>query len=647
MHQRAGHRPSKGVGLANTLVVITIIVTLAFTVASVSFSHLSVSTRLSNAEVARNRAESVVAMAIDRVITDREASNPDFAGTVTLPVPASEPPGSGVACFDPLQAQAQLIPHSTNNITADVSKIGDLGRVVPAHGIHVIGVGRCNGVERRIEAILLIPKFPFSIASSGRITSNGGLKVVSLDDLSLLAGGGLSSIPPDQVNPGDIASNSNDASQAMQLQGTGIHITGDARAVGGIDYDTSTVVVDGSILPNSDKTYLPKLNLSDYDPASKPGLVTVSGNQSNLTVDNWTRSSGDLFVSGGLKLDSGVLYVDGNLSVNGGISGKGAVIATGNVEVFGGGVQTSDNVAAILAGQGLKLQANQADQAQIKGLIYTEGDLTADWVTLGGAAVANAGGAGSQVSLNNVDLAYNESSTELTFNVGENAGGGSGGGSTGSTFPADPGPWPGVPSSGLAFDPTDPAAPQVNVVVRPSFPSAPPPTAFYSAGPPPAYTIPPAATLATMMKWEVSLDGGATFGPAVDYGTPLRDQIAAQLQPHLIANGYTWQGAADVNSIQQQFFDGVTLPPPFPSLPGKITEYVNTQLVNAYDNASHLPTGPMNIYIASNPPPPTWGSTPPPPPPPSAGEPFTISLNDSLFADLRDKMKVLYWGDQW
>ncbi|MCE7874574.1 hypothetical protein DYH09_29980 [bacterium CPR1] len=618
----------RGVGLANTLVVITIMVTLAFTVASVSFSHLSVSNRLSNAEVARNRAESVVAMAIDRVITDREASNPDFAGTVTLPVPASEPPGSGVACFDELQAQAQQIPHSTNNITADVSKIGALGRVVPAHGIHVIGVGRCNGVERRVEAVLLIPKFPFSIASSGRITSNGGLKVVSLDDLSLLASGGLASIPPDQLNPGDIASNSNDASQAMNLQGTGIHITGDARAVGGIDYDTGTVVVDGSVLPNSDKTYLPKLNLSDYDPASKPGLVTVSGNQSNLEVDNWTRSSGDLFVSGGLKLDSGVLYVDGNLSVNGGISGKGAVIVTGSIEVFGGGVQASDNVAAILAGQGLKLQANQADQAQIKGLIYTEGDLSADWVTLGGATVANASGAGSQVTLNNTDIAYNESATDFSITVG--------GGSV-SAFPPSPGPWNG-PASAISntYRPTNHLSPSCPDLVpfsfKPVLSTAPPPSFFYQPGPPPSYAVPDAATLAGQVQWQVQVGSQpATTVSYTDLLSTLRNQMSSEL-------GAEYSAGDDTN-IDRTFFTGY--PAPAPPGPKYIETYVQNSLVSDYE--ASLPLIEMNDYLADNSPASDWGSGSTP----QIGEEFTISLNDGLFANLRDKMKVLYWGDQW
>jgi hypothetical protein len=633
-----------GVGLANTLVVITIIVTLAFTVASVSFSHLSVSSRLSNAEVARNRAESVVAMAIDRVITDREASNPDFNGTLNLPIAATEAPGSGTVCFDSTQAPGLSVPYSTNNISADVSKIGDLGRIVPAHGVHVIGRGVCNGVERRVEAILLIPKFPYSIASSGRITSNGGLKVASLDDLSLLSSGGLANVPPDQIQPGDIASNSTDATQAMQLQGPNIHITGDARAVGGIDWDTSTVIVDGSILPNSDKAYLPKLNLTDYDPASKAGLVTVSGNQSNLVVNNWTRSGGDLFVSGGLTLDSGVLYVDGNLSVNGGIKGTGAVIVTGQVEVFGGGSLASDNMAAVLSGGGLRLQANQADGAQFKGLIYTEGDLSADWVTLGGAAVANAPG-GSNVALNNVDIAYSKQATEITIQVGQNAGG-SGGGSTGGTFPTQPAAWVGTPSSGLTY--STEGGQNVSFSLRPSMPTPPPPGYFYTPGPPPAYAAPNGATLAPDMQWEVSV-GGGPFGPPVSY-SDLQNPAAGgslpqMLKSHVVATyGASNWAANEETALNNELFLGIILPPPLPSAAPKVGSWINANLQSMY--ASSLPLAEMNTYIAANAPPASWGSAPPPPPP-VAVEEFTISLNDSLFADLRDKMKVLYWGDQW
>ncbi len=632
MAPRTG-RPRKGVGLASTLVVISIIVVLGFTVAGISFSHLSVSTRLSNAEIARNRAESVVAMAIDRVITDRETSAPDFSGTLNLPIATGDPAGSGTVTFDATNAGSLGIPYSTNNISADVSKIGDLSRTVPSHGIHIVGVGVCNGVERRVEAMLLIPKFPHSIASSGRITSNGGLTVAAVDDLSLLTSGGLSTIPPDQIEPGDIACNSTNITNAMYLYGPDIHITGDAKAVGGIQYDSSQVVVDGAIKPNSDKSYLPTIDITDYDPATKPGLVTVSGNQSNLTVNNWTKSSGDLIISGGLTLDYGVLYVDGNLSVNGGIKGNGAVIVTGKTEVFGGGAQATDNMAAILSGGDLKLQATQADGAQFKGLIYTGGNLSADWVTLGGAAVANSP-SGSEVSLNNVEMAYSASATEFDIPVGQNAGGGGGGG-----FPAAPAPnWtPGAPLS-YNFQPVNWSVPPcpaiVPVTIRPVMATPPAPSFFYSAGPPAGYSVPSGATLASAMQWEVTVGGRAPV--TVSYGlggATLRATLKSEMQNEL---GASHMGGDD-NQIDQAFFDGY--PSPVPPGPKLVTNYVTNTLQGQY--APSIPLTGMNAV--PGPPPTTWGSTAPP----VVVDNLTISINDSTFADLREKMRVLYWGDSW
>lgn len=627
-------RSPRGVGLASTLVVISIIVMLGFTVAGVSFSHLSVSTRLSNAEIAQNRAESVVAMAIDRVITDRESSAPDFNGQLNLTIGAGEPPGSGTVTFDPGGATTLGIPFSTNNISADISKIGDLGRTVPAHGIHVLGVGVCNGVERRVEAILLIPKFPHSIASSGRITSNGGLTVAALDDLSLLTSGGLGAVPPDQIEPGDIACNSTDISQAMYLYGPDIHITGDAKAVGGIQWDETQVQVDGMIQPNSPQSHLPDLEITDYDPAAKPGLVTVSGNQNDLHVNGWTKSTGDLYVSGGLTLESGVLYVDGNLSINGGIQGNGAIIVTGTTEVFGGGAQTTDNMAAILSGGNLTLSATSSDGAQFKGLIYTEGDFRADWVTLGGAAVANKPG-GSEVALNNVEVAYNSSATEITIPVGGGGGGGTGGGS----FPPAPPPFS---SPGLVFQTPTASMPAGNVSVRVNvnMPVTPNPNVFYDSGSN-SYGQPVGMPAIDAAQYEIVVSVNGTPQPPIIV-TDDANVEARTRQAVLDAGGGATIPTPINVTINAQFAASAApmynVNTPFHiSTLGRIRSHYNTPL---------LPIDDMNAYLVDNSPAGDWDeSTGPPPPTPVDN--FTISINDSTFADLRDKMKVLYWGAPW
>lgn len=633
--------PPRGVGLATTLVVITIIVMLGFTVAGVSISHLSVSTRLSNAEVARDRAESLLAVAIDRVIAARETGT-DFSGPIELTFGAGEPPGTARLSFDQVQANTWTIPYSTNNISGNVSATGDLGRIVPAYGVHLIGVATCNGVERRREAILLIPKYPHSVASSGTITTNGGLQVAAVDDLSLLASGGLAAVPPDQIQPGDIACNSTNPLQAMHLDGPNVHITGDAKAAGGIDWNTTTVVVDGAIRPNSDKTYLPKLNVTDYDPAGKAGLVSVSGNVNNLRVDYWTKSTGNLYVSGGLHLDQGVLYVDGDLSVNGGISGSGAVFATGKIEVFGGGSMATDDQAAIVSNNGIDIQASAADPAQLKGLMYTEGDLKTDYVTLGGSAVANSPGGGNVVQLDNSEIAYNPTMTDINLNVGANQGGGGGGGSGsgGTTFPTQPPAWTGTPKA-LSYQSNNGNV-NVPVTLTPVMATAPSPSFFYDTATS-QYVIPNGQTLAGQMEWQVTINGTPIAGP-IPNGS-LQSTLRTELESYLASVGESSGTGSEYPNVDQQLFSGYTLPPPLTPPPPKVTDYINNAL--SLDYGPSVPITNMNTYIASNPPPSTWGTG-------GGGggttypvEPLLISLNDSSFAELRDRMKILYWGDSW
>ncbi len=619
-------RSRRGVGLATTLVIISIIVILAFAVAGVSISHLSVSTRLSNAEIARNRAESSLAQAIDRVIVDREAGT-NFSGQVNLPAFAGEPAGTGTVCFDTLQAGIQGIPFSTNNLANDASVVGWNGRAVPGDGVHLIGIGTCNNVERRVEAVVFIPRFPYAIASSGPVSSQGGLQVASLQDPSLLAGGGLSSIPADKIEPGDLATNSGSAT-ALDLKGNNVRITGDARASGGIDLGPS-VLIEGAIRPNSDQVDIPDLDISLYDTAGKTGLQQYTNSESNLTVDGWARYSKathgpDMYVSGGLRLDGGVLFVDGNLHVTGGISGNGAVIVTGTTEIFDGGTFAADQMAAVVSQGSVKIDGQAAGAAKFKGLIYTEGHLDADNIILAGAVVANAPGAGSSVSLDNVEMIQLPGADEHTLTVGGSAAVGNG------NEPDPPGvgsnpafnTWTSAPTTVTA---TGFGNEQYTVSATVNDDPQPTPADFLVGG---TYDL--NATNRTLIRdqlnWTVTVTRTSPPGqppvvlPAVNAASFASDVQGAvtSLSQHGASAGSNWNSMNPMGG------------------------FINLGWQNYYKPS--VPLVAMNDYKSNYGDVPVWstgGS------PGTAGETFTLSLNDGTFVDMKDKLKVLYWGPVW
>lgn len=403
-------------GLPTTLMVAALVLTMGFTVVAVGFNHLSVSSRLSNAQDAYNLAEAAVARTIEMVVDDvtyGTASNPGVPVTVSFDKAAQ----SGFVLASPDQGSAQVTfdtgepYYSTNNLGSDAQVTGWNGRIVPAEALHVVGLARCNGVERCVEAMLHVPRFPYVIASSGPIVTNGGLFVAGVKDPSVLDTPGP--IPEDQLLPGHLLTNATGAGDdALKLDGDDNRITGDVQSASGVTLGTSQV--EGEVRTYADPVDIPDLDITSYDTAGKPDVdTTLSSAESGLTVSGYARRDGSMIVTNGLTLNNGVLYVDGNLTVHDGISGRGAVIVNGQTQVFGGGSAASDNVAALLSAGDVTIQGVSGSPARFEGLIYTEGDLSSDYMQLVGVFLANESGAGSTMSLDNTELIYDPSHSEI------------------------------------------------------------------------------------------------------------------------------------------------------------------------------------------------------------------------------------------
>lgn len=412
----------RGAGIATALIVATLVLMMGFTVAGVAFNHLNVSSRLSNIAMAENLAESAIAQVIEQVILDE---NFGTAGTETRIVTLAGTPqdAEGVITFSTTDAGTHGVDRCLNNLASDTAASADNGQAVPAEALYLVAVGKCGGVERRIEAMIHMPRFPYSIASSGPINGSG-LTVAGLKDGASIPYG--ADPDPNDLVPGHLASNDT-GSTAVTLTGNNI-VKGDLKSVGGADlsaYVPATgagTLVEGEQLLYSNQTTIPDVDIGSYRPDLADPNVNQSLNpavESDLHIDNEQAyvdtGGGTMNVNNGLTLDAGVLYVEGNLHVTGGIHGKGAVIVTGNLTVDGGGSAASDNVAALLAGGNFTMNGGggDIDTQRFEGLVYTEGDFDIDNMTVQGVFVANKSG-GSNMAINNVRMYQQEEHSEIT-----------------------------------------------------------------------------------------------------------------------------------------------------------------------------------------------------------------------------------------
>lgn len=391
-------------------------VALSFTLVSLHLFHLNAGTRYSNAQRARNLAESALNRATWMVI-----QNPDL-GTASSSLDPNVrvqhqggPSGSyGLVCFDPAQATAQGVGHSLNNLENDASAAGWDQRVVPGQAVHLVGRGHCGGVDVHLEAIIHVPRYPYALSSSGPIASPGGLLVGSVANAGDAAGG-VDQIPPDKLLPGHLATNGLDAggTAALALQGPDILITGDARAVGSVDRDAN-VEIRGAVRPFDDPVPLPDIDVASYDPTGRPGLQNLTA--APALLQGRARWQGTAQVNGDLVLQDALLYVDGDLTVTGGIRGKGAVVVTGTTSILSGSALDSSNAVALVSGDTLTVNGNQRGSSYFQGILYTEGDLIANDITLMGAVIGNSSGPqGSRLSLRNADIIQVPELTAISF----------------------------------------------------------------------------------------------------------------------------------------------------------------------------------------------------------------------------------------
>ncbi|MGE0487705.1 MAG: hypothetical protein AB7S38_00675 [Vulcanimicrobiota bacterium] len=373
--------------LSNVLVILVLVVGVLAVASAATLFQLGLTHQDNARDGARRLAESAVQATVARLLQDPLLDGSSLPSVeVSLP---SYPGAIGAVALDSGEAGRLGVPLSVNNLNGGGDRPGWGSTVVRAQTANLVGVGRYRGREHKLEVILHVPRFPYVVSSSVSITGDK-LHVFGVSDPTALNGG--FAVPPNQREPGHIVTNAPDQTEPSLklIGGTSTIIEGDAQSRGTVDVAPG-VEVRGEQRSMADLVPLPQIDIATLDTASRPGVSVISsGSLGATTLSGFHRRSGDLTISGGLALDGGIVYVDGGVTVDGGLSGSGAVIATGPVTVRGGGALTGSSGTAVVAGGNINLEGtSDVQEADFRGLLYTEGNLLARFTNVAGSVVVN------------------------------------------------------------------------------------------------------------------------------------------------------------------------------------------------------------------------------------------------------------------
>ena len=399
MTPRAG---KNGDILLQTIFFVTVIFSLVFTLAGLMTSQLRWADHSDNQLRAQLAARSALNRAIAELKKDQE-----FTGDIVWTQPDLEESAS--ITFD--RSKPYFSTNNTRNSLAVEAyktewELSD-GRCIP-NAVHLVALGTCRNARYVAEAEIIFPAYPYAMASSGPIQSQGQLEVFGVESLSQ-----VDSTHPDDRLESHIISNSREGSSIVLTSGA--EVSGDLRSTGGIQANGAQV--EGDILANeSDEADLPRLGLnrpptstpqedktiylSDYDFTKNLELASDSDRNVTLNpadaqadpdafditelrvrIDQGGPSVAPLELNRGVQLNDATLFVDGNLVIRNGLQGRGAILATGSIEIHGPSHLASDQIA-LLSGGGVNI--NGQGSSRFRGLVATMADFKADNVQVAG-----------------------------------------------------------------------------------------------------------------------------------------------------------------------------------------------------------------------------------------------------------------------
>lgn len=396
----------RGATLATVLLILSVSAVLVFSFASLTTVQLRTSLNLESKDHARNLAESMLYLGMDRL-----AGDPGFGrANQSLSLPLRGYPKDSLAAltFDAGQANTLGIPRSFNNMNSKTPAI--VGTTsIPGESARLVGLGKCGDTRVVVECLYNRPAFPTGLVSGGDIQATG------LYLAGLLPGqpfnGNVSTLTPAQLRPADVHANKNSA-QAVTLDATSV-VRGDVSTVGGV------AIADGATIRGEVRTHTAPQQIPRLDIANIRARMTANNVQPNAvsgsnlpatTIDWFDQASSDLTINGDLTLRNGLLYVTGNLVVHGKVQGTGAVLSQGSITVDQCSAATSNDQLTLAAHGNLNLSGIHPDQSFFHGLVYSDAATDLKRATVVGTLVSH-----GDSQLENVHLVQTEVSSTLSL----------------------------------------------------------------------------------------------------------------------------------------------------------------------------------------------------------------------------------------
>lgn len=372
---------SRASAIGLVLAVATLALLAAFTAAGVAMMNLNVASRLSNAAIAQNLAESVVAEATAKLQVDL-----GFHEDIEIKDGLGLPLGSwGRLSFN----KSAGIPYSSNNFLDN--QPDGWKRTLPNHTTHLIGVGESGGVTRYSEVILYQPQYPIALACDGpvKLKNSAILAFTPTEERPWVAGSGYD-VAEEEIKPGNLITNS-DSATAVVLDKKS-KISGDLQAVGKAQLNGARV--EGEVrAPWGQRAPLPKFDIAKFDPEKNEDTYyeDLSETGMSLKLTGNSRYQGNLTLTGDLNLDNAFLFVNGDLNINGAFKGIGTIVVSGKCSFKGAVEIESNEQIALISGGGIEAIGESSKRSIFKGLLYTKGPFVATKITiLGGFVVDNA-----------------------------------------------------------------------------------------------------------------------------------------------------------------------------------------------------------------------------------------------------------------
>lgn len=386
-------RSTRG-SLALVMLSLTLTVLLLFLSVSAGIQHYQQSRSLEQRARARDMAESTLHLAMSQLCRNPGwGTGRTLADTLQLPG-AGVSDGEGFLSFHQGSAHDKHILFSTNNLNSEASGGGDGGLVVPRKASHLVALGKCGSQQIQIETVFVQPPYPTGCAAQGPVL----LRAVRI--WGQPPGSSPQEPPnPSPWKPANVFTNAAGA-RALRLD-RNCDIFGNASAVGRVDLETGATV-RGEAQSGSQRRTIPRIDVQAYwnQVRAYRGIIPFVPGE---TLTSFCVVDSSLNVGGDLAMNGGLLAVNGDLTVGGKISGRGFIVVTGKVDAGAGATLTADHRLALICGGDLKLRGT-GQAYHFSGLLYSQGQVEANDLTVLGALVCDGRNGTETVTLDRVNI---------------------------------------------------------------------------------------------------------------------------------------------------------------------------------------------------------------------------------------------------